>query len=1128
MRNIYSGFAIAAMLLASSCKNPYAISLSEIDYASDQTQGTIQITDAKLYSREALVNERKDELTYLDKLLSDSADPKLVKFEPEIIRELETITAFSAALGLGFDPAAGIANEQALERAGLQQELDVLALQLQLDQLKRDAELFREGLDEQEAPSFDTLPTPGSSALTTSNPPEFALDRLNKAIAALEGTVSTRLAATGEGLTPRKTSASVDPSDAFLDRAAYRDLIKSERNAERLDDLHDKNGSALMRFHFGATVLPPTKSFTNTYMDTLGILRMEVKGPQMSTDLVRDVYYQWLSHVNQNLNLTRSRPLPDSDKLKGDDTPPPQISVGETIEIYRNPTMGYLSERTDLITILPYEAPRAEKFQDDCNGWLVRVPQPDKCLYISVAVPPSSTLDTVSSSLADKLEFISNARAMYEDFFRKAAAEIRSTDTEYSNDPLSLDAACRAGDSVANRSLNIDDNAFSGTTVAQALEDAELIIDLSSYLQEGVRVVRDASIENGIAVNPYPNDDKITGSFSKPLQRAAVAYREAIYRSTNRCRYGKDRDQTNFAVPSDFRELLEEANRDFGAVRIYDVAPRQRAQQISTVARAADAISLAHSITGSMPSAGVGVNAEAAFSRSAIGKVDARERAPLVVSFAEPHALEQGPVFDCKVELENHLAARAMDLETRSQAFARRAISRERFNNLVFELEGLLESRQKLLDDFELLEIEPSPPRDVPDQSPGDVGGEIAPEAQPDTTELEELSVELGRIKVRITEKMATLADHGDEESQADTEITDLEARIQSWNKKIIDAQICTSNEAGFGKEQTAFGWLLGPRATLIPDKQKMEFRHHATPYELTADLSLPGWWPYIELETQTAWAPDWNNDQGQTLTKWMSGTGTVGDFLKRSYRVNLSPNAADMAGLTSIIIRKRALLANQLSPNVIAILPRKISACSSKTTLVITGENIWRSEKVIVGGTEFSGNSVRVTPDMSGVMVDVNAGSLPAAKILATSGAIDVVVLTQDGQARDQINIEHVDAKGACSAPKPKPKKKQLKISGIVPDKLTSCAVGANFTIVGENLDLAARAGLGTYDGVTLGAASAGAKSRTFILGSTTPELAKLRGALAGLPTVPLVLTLGDGSVVKSNITVVNPPTCP
>ncbi|MEL6665959.1 MAG: hypothetical protein AAFQ24_07460, partial [Pseudomonadota bacterium] len=772
---------------------------------------------------------------------------------------------------------------------------------------------------------------------------------------------------------------------------------------------------------------------------------------------------------------------------------------------------------------------RREGLRDDCNGWLVRVPQPDKCLYISVAVPPSSTLDTVSSSLTDKLEFISNAHAMYEDFFLKAAADIRSSDIEYANDPLSLDAPCRAGDDAANIQMTVPRNLLSGTTVADALNDAELIIDLSSYLQEGVRVVRDVSIVNGIAVNPYPGDDEVTGSFSKPLQRAAVEYREAIYRSTTRCRYGKDRDQTDFAVPSDFSELLEEANREFGAVRIYDVAPRQRAQQISTVARAADAISLAHSITGSMPSAGVGVNAEAAFSRSAIGKVDARERAPLVVSFAEPRTLEKGPSSDCTAELESHRAGRAKDLDTRSKVFARRANLRDRYEEGVYEIDTLMEESFELQGFIDALQAQIQLRMQTQDQAPSLSGTDNeSNQVQTLTAELEQLTTQLDRLNEFISDLSLALMEYEEAMAQADVEISDLESSIRSWNDKIVETQNCTSDQAGFGAEQTAFGWLLGPRATLIPDKQKMEFRHHATPYELTADLSLPGWWPYIELEAQTAWAPDWNNDQGQTLTKWMSSAGTVGSFLKRSYRVNLSPNAADMAGLTSIIIRKRALLANQLSPNVSAILPRKISACSSKTTLVITGENIWRSEKVIVGGTEFSGSSVRVTPDMSGVMVDVNAGSLPAAKILATSGAIDVVVLTQDGQARDQINIEHVDAKGACSAPKPKPKKKQLKISGIVPDKLTSCAKGASFTIVGENLELAASAGLGTYDGVSLGAASAGAKSRTFTLASTPPELAKLRGALAGLSKAPLVLTLGDGSVVKSDITVVNPATCP
>ncbi len=44
------------------CSNPYSLTISDIDYMSEQTPGVIQFTDPKLYNREALINERRKEI----------------------------------------------------------------------------------------------------------------------------------------------------------------------------------------------------------------------------------------------------------------------------------------------------------------------------------------------------------------------------------------------------------------------------------------------------------------------------------------------------------------------------------------------------------------------------------------------------------------------------------------------------------------------------------------------------------------------------------------------------------------------------------------------------------------------------------------------------------------------------------------------------------------------------------------------------------------------------------------------------------------------------------------------------------------------------------------------------------
>ncbi len=83
----------------SACGNPYALNLNSVNLDAKQAKGVIQFTDPKLYKREALINERKNERAYLGVLLTASESPEF-KVEPEIVREIEVIQAFSSAVGV--------------------------------------------------------------------------------------------------------------------------------------------------------------------------------------------------------------------------------------------------------------------------------------------------------------------------------------------------------------------------------------------------------------------------------------------------------------------------------------------------------------------------------------------------------------------------------------------------------------------------------------------------------------------------------------------------------------------------------------------------------------------------------------------------------------------------------------------------------------------------------------------------------------------------------------------------------------------------------------------------------------------------------------------------------------------
>lgn len=94
-------------------------------------------------------------------------------------------------------------------------------------------------------------------------------------------------------------------------------------------------------------------------------------------------------------------------------------------------------------------------------------------------------------------------------------------------------------------------------------------------------------------------------------------------------------------IPERFARVVSQAR----PVSIYDVGPREQAQRLSTVSRAADAVSLALALAGNAPQAGINAAAGIGFSRQASGKADALERVPQVVAYARAGGLVQ-PGYD--------------------------------------------------------------------------------------------------------------------------------------------------------------------------------------------------------------------------------------------------------------------------------------------------------------------------------------------------------------------------------------------------------------------------------------------------------------------------------------------------
>jgi hypothetical protein len=266
--------SLTSMIIVAACLSGCATLFSQkLDYdpKAVRVPAAITVSDPKVYSRQGLISERQKDVAWIDKLIDDSRNQN---FEPELLREVEQISAFAAALGLKFDPAAGLNYRRDEKTGDIQQEIDALKMQFQLEQLRRDLELLRAKWPDQIDPvnnDLGKLPA-GTTPDATSTVSASAADQLKQAIERLLQASEGRLDADGKA--PRQSTAHVNPIDLFRDRSAYRDLLKSARNAAELDEAHDLQGAVLIRLNFQATAVPDPR-----YPRSLGVVQIKPKPP---------------------------------------------------------------------------------------------------------------------------------------------------------------------------------------------------------------------------------------------------------------------------------------------------------------------------------------------------------------------------------------------------------------------------------------------------------------------------------------------------------------------------------------------------------------------------------------------------------------------------------------------------------------------------------------------------------------------------------------------------------------------------------------------------------------------------------------------------------------------------------
>jgi hypothetical protein len=625
-RALCAAFAMTGAL--TGCASPFAQSTG-IDWNGRPAPGTITVSDPKEYRREALINERIGEIAWLDQLLEQS---KTIEFKPEIAREVEQIVSISAALGLSFDPASAINYRRANETGAIQQQIDVVDMRLKLDKLKRDAELVRAQFADQTAPSnanVGTLSDAGSTSVPASQA-AAAAEQLKAAIDRLNSGLTNRLDADGKSAALASTTTNANPADTFRDRVSYRDMLKTARNAASLDELHDTNGAALTRLNFHTAILPDREAARVPGVIQVRINRMPGTTAE-ELKFEQGVYRGWINYLNSVINVENGDRWDSNPDML-------QPSVAQSVDLvefrYAPPALA-----------APAKAPAAAQKKGGAKAKAkapVAAPPPPTCpgLILSAAAAPSPGCASLFFAVP-KFKGSSLQEGAFSDIFKyvevfkldnaafSEAAEIvdfqavRATIASYHPDLVTGCGLPHAAQAGASDAAAVDKSYI-------RLGEARLRIVGGGQLLEVNRLARTLLASKGINAPDDPHLEPIVRRIKRSEE--LLSNLEAFaYNGCTRDQRQAYRDAVGQVfVPPGFSDMLSNP----GQVSIYEVGPRNLVQQVSTVARAANNLSLALQVAGSAPGSGVAANAAGSYSRQAMGRAAMLERVPAIVGYS--------------------------------------------------------------------------------------------------------------------------------------------------------------------------------------------------------------------------------------------------------------------------------------------------------------------------------------------------------------------------------------------------------------------------------------------------------------------------------------------------------------
>ncbi len=656
---------MACAFFLSGCslfKTPYALKLTEVDERGPQRPAVITISDPQVYARETLINDRRREVEFLKQLLEDSKDET---FAPQLARDLRSITALRAELGLAFDPAKG-------RNAERKEELDALIFERDKLKLEQDLLVEQRRLEKMRTEGFDVQPRTGADATNSfddngaaptaptpdaDRPDEFTINR---------------------GAAPDRSSMEQSPIDKFRDLQAYRAELRSALAAVNLDDLHDFGGNTLYRLQFDVMVAPGEKK------NKFGVADLTVRAPKVDKEQVEALYLRWISafteqiyhdraesaarekenrslrksrinafrDIAQSFGLELARPFKTDDEILVPSSPPSKTQL---------PAVVFVEGRN--ANINPQDPDARRCFEGELSQACFQ--------FFSAAILAGEGGEDFLAFLSDLYQEIQkdpNKGAPYDaqggsGLAQDEIPEALRSDSLLSETSQRIEFHNACGIPTTSRF----NDAFSrsaqrwgiGSSDLEAMLEYPLLqADMHAFMEDialSAINIRKSYFTFSAAIKNIEPDIKepIARDFVDEINYRATLYLLLMIQLTPETKRKSCSDHIErqlFIVPDKFLDvvLADRANCNMyeddcvlsGQSFAYGTTPVELAHRTSTISSAARSLEIAFAATASLAQAGASADFDTSFMRASSGNVEALERQPIVVGYSDRHAAD--------------------------------------------------------------------------------------------------------------------------------------------------------------------------------------------------------------------------------------------------------------------------------------------------------------------------------------------------------------------------------------------------------------------------------------------------------------------------------------------------------